>query len=222
MCEGSTKALPLQAVTSISIFGGSPYNAEREMWHNTRMNAMAGIALAKASFARDRKRGFAELNKIFRAGLVPNPPVDERYVGELVALDVGPGLNQFIEMITSRWMPWKGKVFYSARNEGENIFTRDSLTLAHIFWPLYRGYADESTERYRAFKFHTHIAPGLADPDRQVLKLDYNIPGNPLPSIRRVLDELVQVDDDLYLGKAHLNWWWGAWQLVAYFSLAKK
>ena len=35
------------------------------------------------------------------------------------------------------------------------------------------------------------------------------------------LDELVQVDTSLYLGKAHLNWWWGKWQLVAYFSLSK-
>jgi hypothetical protein len=186
------------------------------------MNAMANIALAKSTFARDRKRGFAELNKIFRAGIAPDSPLDAGYAGELVALDVAPVLNQFIEMITSRWMPWKGKAFYPVRAEGENIFTRDSLTLAHIFWPLYRGYKDESSERYRAFQFRTYVAPGHADPDRKVLKLDYNIEGNPRPTIRRVMDELVQADDNLYLGKAHLKWWWGTWQLVAYFSLTKR
>ncbi|MBE7551001.1 MAG: hypothetical protein HS126_08000 [Anaerolineales bacterium] len=61
--------------------------------------------------------------------------------------------------------------------------------------------------------------PGLADPDRQVLKIDYDLLGNPRLSIRRILDELVQVENDFYLGKAHLKWWWGTWQLVAYFSL---
>jgi hypothetical protein len=52
--------------------------------------------------------------------------------------------------------------------------------------------------------------------------LDYNLEGNPRLSVRRVLDELVQVDTAYYLGKAHLKWWWGGRQLVAYFSLAKK
>jgi hypothetical protein len=33
------------------------------------------------------------------------------------------------------------------------------------------------------------------------------------------LDELVQVEEGFYLGKAHLKWWWGKWQMVAYFSL---
>jgi hypothetical protein len=52
-----------------------------------------------------------------------------------------------------------------------------------------------------------------------VLKIDYDLAENPGLSIRRVLDELVQVDDGFYLGKAHLKWWWGRWQLVAYFTL---
>jgi hypothetical protein len=119
-------------------------------------------------------------------------------------------------------MPWKGKCFDAAHASGDNIFTRDSLTLAHIYWPLYRAYRYEGAETYRAFSFQTYLAPGLADPDRQVLKIDYNQETNPSLSVRRVLDELVQVDNYLYLGKAHLRWWWGPWQLVAYFSLVKK
>ena len=185
------------------------------------MDAITGISTAQTIFQRDRKRGFAALNEIFRAGSPPNPPLEGDYKGQLVALDVTPGLNQFIEMITSRWMPWKGKTFYATQASGINIFTRDSSMLAHIFWPLYRSYRDESAERYRGFTFRTHLAPGLTDPDRQVLKLDYNIKGNPSLSIRRVLDEVVQVDSALYLGKAHLHRWWGKWQLVAYFSLSK-
>jgi hypothetical protein len=185
------------------------------------MDTTTSISGAQSIFAGDRKRGFAELNEIFRAGSPPDPPLNGSYAGELVALDVAPGLNQFAEMITSRWLPWKGKFFDAARASGDNIFTRDSLLLAHIWWPLYRGYKDQSAERYRAFTFRTHLAPGLTDPDRHVLKLDYNLEGNPSLSVRRVLDELVQVEPALYLGKAHLKWWWGKWQLIAYFSLTK-
>ena len=187
----------------------------------TNMGAMTSISAAQTIFERDRKRGFAALNEIFRAGSPPDPPLNGGYAGELVALDVAPGLNQFAEMIIARWLPWKGKFFDAVHACGDNFFTRDSLLLAHIWWPLYRGYKYESTERYRAFTFRTHVAPGLTDPDRNVLKLDYNVGGNPSLSVRRVLDELVQVDTALYLGKAHLKWWWGKWQLVAYFSLAK-
>ena len=182
---------------------------------------MKGISAAQSIFERDRKRGFAALNEIFRAGSPPNQPLDGEYAGELVALDVAPVLNQFVEMITSRWLPWKGKFFDAADASGDNIFTRDSLFLAHIWWPLYREYKDDGENRYRAFTFRTHLAPGLTDPDRQVLKLDYNFEGNPSLTVRRVLDELVQVEPAYYLGKAHLKWWWGNWQLVAYFSLAK-
>ena len=185
------------------------------------MNATTSLSAAQLIFQRDRKGGFAALNEIFRAGSPPNPPLDGSYIGQLVALDVAPGLNQFIEVITSQWMPWKGKSFNAARASGVNIFTRDSLLLAHIFWPLYRDYKDEDAERYRAFTFRTQLASDLTDRDRQVLKLDYNVKGNPSLSIRRVLDELVQVDTSIYLGKAHLHWWWGKWQLVAYFSLSK-
>ena len=40
-------------------------------------------------------------------------------------------------------------------------------------------------------------------------------------TVRRVLDELVQVQEDLFLGKAHLHWWSGSWQTVAYFTVAR-
>ena len=32
-------------------------------------------------------------------------------------------------------------------------------------------------------------------------------------------DWLVQVGEGTYLGKAHVNWWWGRWQRVGFFSL---
>jgi hypothetical protein len=181
--------------------------------------ATAKIETAQTLLKQDRRNGLAQLNDLFRAGTPPDPPLDGRYTGGLVALDVAPGLTQLIEAIVSAWLPWQGKTFNAVQAWGDNIFTRDSLALAHIYWPLYRGYVDDSPQTYRAFAFRTYLAPGLADPDRQVLKIDYDLPGNPRLSIRRVLDELVQVADGFYLGKAHLKWWWGTWQVVAYFSL---
>ena len=179
------------------------------------------IRAAQASAKRNRKEAFAALNALFRAGKPPVPPLDGRYRGELVALDVAPGLTQFAETIAGAWMPWQGKTFDAARGAGDNVFARDSLALAHIFWPLYRGYADDTPNTYRAFAFRTYLAPGKTDPDRTVLKIDYDSKSNPGATVRRVLDELVQVADELYFGKAHLHWWSGKWQTVAYFTLAE-
>lgn len=182
---------------------------------------MTRLSSAQSISRRDRKRGFAALNEIFRAGSPPDPHPDGRYAGKLLALDVASGLNQLADLITARWMPWKGKFFDSASATGDNILSHDSLLFAHIVWPLYRGYKHANAERYRGFAFRTYLAPGLTDSDLQVLKLDYNLKSNPGLTVRRVLDELIQIDTTLYLGKAHLRWWWGKWQLVAYFSLAK-
>ena len=178
-----------------------------------------GLRAAQALAKRNRAEGWAALNRTFRAGSPPAPALNGRYAGELVMLDLAPGPTQLVNVIVSAWLPWKGKTFDAARASGDNVFTRDSWFLAHVYWPLYRGYVGDGPATYRAFTFRTYVAAGLADPDRHVLKIDYDLPENPAFSIRRVLDELVQVADGIYLGKAHLKWWWGRWQLVAYFSL---
>ena len=182
----------------------------------TDLNA---LQTAQKLFKQNREQGWAALNSLFRAGAVPEPPLTGQYAGELVALDVAPGLTQFYQWLTDRWMPWRGKAFDASRQQGDNIFTRDSYLLTRIFNPFYRGFVDDGPETYRAFAFRTYVAPGLFDPDRPVLKIDYNSAENPSLTVRRVLDELVQIGDGLYLGKAHLKWWSGGWQTVAFFTL---
>ena len=170
----------------------------------------------------NRLQGLAALNDLFRAGTVPEPHPNGPYAGELIALDLAPGLTQFFQWLTNQWLPWRGKTFDPARQRGDNIFTKDSYLLARIFNPLYRGFAGDGAKTYRGFAFRTYTAPGLFDKDRTVLKIDYNLTENPALTVRRVLDELVQLDEDLYLGKAHVRWWWqpaDSWQTVAYFSL---
>ena len=184
--------------------------------------AVDRIHKAQSLLKRDRRQALAALNDLFRAGTVPKPPLDGRYIGKVVAIDLAPGLTSLVELIISIWMPWQGKRLAATNAEGDNIFSRRSRLLARVVWPFYRELVDEGAETYRAFRFHTYVAPGRVDADRQVLKIDYDRPSNPRWSIRPILDELVQVADGYYLGKVHFKWWWGRWQLIAYFSLQEK
>jgi hypothetical protein len=183
-------------------------------------NPAADTIRAARELARpDRRRAIQILNGVFRAGQPPDRPLDGSTDGALLTLDVAPGLTQAFAALADAWMPWRGKIFDARGASGINRFSTDSLFLAHVLWPLFRGYALGEVDTYHAFSFKTYLAPGLSDPDRQVLKLDYDLSANPSVTIRRVLDELVQVGEGLYLGKAHLHWWWGRWQCVAYFQL---
>ena len=49
---------------------------------------------AKSQIKHHRVQGLEALNKLFRSGTPPETPLDGRYRGELVALDLGPGLTQ--------------------------------------------------------------------------------------------------------------------------------
>ena len=177
--------------------------------------------LARALVKRDRTQGIEALNVLFRNGGTPEPALNGRYRGQLIVLDLAPGLTPLFQSITAAWMPWLGKTFSAFQQRGDNIFTRDSSLLARIFNPFYRGFIDDQSGTYRGFAFRTYIAPGLMDADRSVLKIDYDLAENPALTVRRILDELVQVDDNLYLGKAHVHWWWGTWQTVAFFTLTR-
>jgi hypothetical protein len=177
------------------------------------------LAAARRLLQRDRPAGLAALNALFRAGAVPTPAPDGAYRGELIALDIAPAFTQLATALAGLWLPWQGKRFLAESGQGDNILDKSSYWLAHVFWPLYRGYRDVELATYHAFAFRTYVGPGRQDPDRQVLKLDYDLPDNPALSVRRVVDELIQIDTGLYLGKAHLKWSWGRWQMVAFFVL---
>jgi hypothetical protein len=182
------------------------------------------LQAAQELVRRHRPQGLAALNQLFRSGTVPEPSLNGRYAGKLIAIDIAPGLTQLFQSLLNAWIPWLGKTFNPAQQSGDNIFTKDSYPLARFFNPFYRGFFADAPGTYRGFAFRTYIAPGLVDPDRSVLKIDYNLKENPALTVRRVLDELVQLDNNLYLGKAHVHWWWrpgSDWQTVAYFALSR-
>lgn len=193
---------------------------------NTLPQVQSGLAELRAAqklSKHDRSQGVARLSQLFRTGNVPDPSLNGRYAGELITIDMAPGLTQVFEWLSGVWMPWLGKTFDSSSQTGDNIFAKSSYPLARLFNPFYRGFVADRSTSYRGFAFRTYVAPGLFDSDRSVLKIDYNLRENPSLTVRRVLDELVQIDDNLYLGKAHVRWWRpkDGWQTVAYFSLTQ-
>lgn len=181
-------------------------------------DASRRLGKAKLLVKRNRTEGLAALNELFREGMPP-APLNGRYAGDFLALSLAPGLTPVIESILEGWMPWLGKVLDVEREQGTNVFRRDAKAVGRILFPFYEGYVDDSPGTFCAFDFHTYFGSGRQDPDRQVFKIDYAQPDNPPLSVRRVLDEVVQLDEGLYLGKAHFQWWWGTWQMAAFFAL---
>lgn len=180
------------------------------------------IRAAQQLMKQDHRRALSELNELFRKGHPPDSPLDGPYDGKLVAVDILPGITQFVEWLSALWMPWKGKHLLKEDAKGDNIFGQNSRLILRLLFPLYRGFIENDKETFRAFVFTTSIDVGRADPDRKVLKIDYNSSFNPALTIRRILDEVVQVGEGTYLGKIHLRWWRGTWKMIGYFSLQAK
>jgi hypothetical protein len=183
---------------------------------------MDRVRTAQRLLKQDRQQGLAALNELFRAGHPPETPLDGPYRGELVAVDIAPVVTQLVESLTAFWMPWKGKFLVRDETKGDNLFGQGSRLILRVLYPFYSGFVDHDAAVFRGFVFQTSIGAGREDTDRQVLKIDYASPVNPRFTIRRILDEVVQVEEGVYLGKIHFHAWWGTWKMIGYFSLRPK
>ncbi len=97
---------------------------------------------------------------------------------------------------------WKGKTFSAAENRGMNVFARDDGT------------------RKEQYPFRTYVGVGLQDHEIDVLKIDYDIPENPY-WLRRILDEVVELENGELLGKVHVRLVPGLPFSLGYFRLEK-
>ena len=113
-------------------------------------------------------------------------------------------------------MPWLGKSFDSRSSRGVNVLTRRARPWMRVMWPSYVP-ERELADRIEAFPFRTSLGPGALDPETTVLKIDYDSKPNP-EMVRRVLDELVQVGDGVYLGKVLMRWQF-EFRRLGYFAL---
>lgn len=93
---------------------------------------------------------------------------------------------------------WTGKVFDAAAATGKNRFL-------------------DGSERY---PFEVSKSTSIRDSKKAVLKINYNIAGNPL-WLRTVTDEIVQVSPNTYLGKIQIQIIPGLPFTAGYFTLKK-
>jgi hypothetical protein len=96
---------------------------------------------------------------------------------------------------------WKGKKFDREHCSGINLFKAENST----------------TENY---PFKTVVGAGAVDKNIQVLKIDYNQPGNSF-FLKHVLDEVVEVSPDHFLGKLEVRILPNFYIALGYFELQK-
>lgn len=183
------------------------------------INLRPQLDAAQKQLEHDPEGGLAALNDIFHQGVVPNPLPNGRYWGGLITSTLNPLLDNFLGGVTQLWFPWQGKTFDAATQTGDNIFTNDGLLIGRLLWPFYDGYIPDGRGRSRAFKFSSSIGPCALDPAIEVFRMNFNLEGNPNFLVRELVDELRQIDEDYYLGKAVLGNLSGKPYLAAYFTL---
>lgn len=179
------------------------------------------IQAAQYDLSRDRQRGLEQLNKLFREGVYPRAPLDGPTNGQMIYVDIAPLVTGPMDRLLTRTKPWLGKVFDAENHCGENLLIPEFVGVSRVLFPGYRGFKMASTHSVRGLPFRTYAGDGLQDPDRRVLKIDYSSPENP-PAMQRILDELVQLDDNYYLGKAHLRLSVAKWHLLFFFALQRR
>lgn len=165
----------------------------------------------------NREQGLVELHRLFASGSAPDPQPAGFKLGELITMSVSRPSDAAVRFISSLYMPWLGKSFDPERQTGVNVLKPNARAPMNLLW---RSYSPEleRADRIEAFPFRTRVGPGEIDPDVQVLKIDYDFEPNPDFLIRKILDELVQIDDGLYLGKILFRTK-RAWHPIGYFSL---
>lgn len=169
---------------------------------------------------RMRKRALAELDELFRSGRAPDPVPDGFLPGRLVTMSLTRPTDAFVRSFSDLYMPWLGKSFDRDGGTGLNVLVKSAKTPLKGLWPSYTPLS-ESDDKIEVFPFRTRIAPGAIDPDVDVLKIDYDSDENPSFLIRKILDELVQIDESLYLGKI-LYRWKGSFRPIGFFSLSSR
>lgn len=149
---------------------------------------------------RNRREAIQGLERMFRSGIAPDPWPSGPLSGTLLATTTWSPWDSFVSGVARLWMPWLGKAFDPAAQNGLNRF---QPTRATTMWltALFPAHPQRHLgDRVEAFPFRNRVGPGALDPDERVLKIDYDFDANPT-LIRHILDELVQIAPGCYLGK---------------------
>jgi len=123
-------------------------------------------------------------------------------------------------LLGSKPVPWLGKSFESENQKGFNIFTPKGASLLKILTPLYKLFRLNADGNTDAYYFATSTGPGFKDKEIDLFKLDYDSPENPF-LIRIILDEMVEVAPQEFLGKVHMKVFPGYYATIGFFGLRK-
>jgi hypothetical protein len=151
--------------------------------------------------AAARARVLAALDGLFRGGNTPYPSPDGFLRGRIVTTAIWGPYDRAVLRVASLWMPWLGKTFDAPASAGVNRFAASARIPVHVLFPSHEPKPAPEAGRFHAFPFRTAVGPGELDRAVRVLKIDYDFDANPSFIIRSILDEVVQIDEGLYLGK---------------------
>lgn len=143
--------------------------------------------------------------KMFAHGKLPNPAPQGFHPGQP-------------HVLLDKKTPWLGKSFDSQAQIGFNIFTPVGASILKIATPLYQKFSANTDGNTRAYYFRTYTGKGKKDAKTDVFKLDYDAAENPF-LIRIILDEIVEIAPQQYLGKIHVKFLPGFFVTVGYFGL---
>jgi hypothetical protein len=79
---------------------------------------------------------------------------------------------------------------------------------------------EDGSREAPSYPIKTYTGKGEKDTQTEVIKLDYDAPENPL-FIRLILDEIVEIAPQQFLGKIHLKVLPGFYVTIGYFGLQK-
>lgn len=151
--------------------------------------------------------------------LVERSPYQKKFVEGKVP---DPGPHNFYpgvpHVLLDKKTPWLGKSFDSDKQMGFNIFTPTGARILKIATPFYSRFSLNSQGNTNAYYFRTWTGKGKKDSETDVIKLDYSDPENPW-LIRIILDEIVEIAPNNYLGKIHVKMLPGFYVTIGYFGL---
>ena len=153
----------------------------------------------------------AQLIGLFRGASAPDPLPEGFLSGRMLTATVDP-YGMFIGEVCRFW---RGKRLGPAG--GTNVVTPGGRPLLRAVAPS-QALVTTPDGNLEGFPFAVRVERGVADPHVDVMALDYGIDSNPSPLLRRLRDELVHIEDGLYLGKI-LYRLGEAYRPVGFFSL---
>ena len=141
-----------------------------------------------------------ELDDLFLGGDTPDKDALDGETRGRVLAGRGPLRAEAVrEIVNTPLLPWKGKSI--DHGLGANRFG---------YGPLER----------QGFEFETRMEPSLVPEDSDdVLIFDYDQPENP-PGVRRIRDDLKEIDDGLFLGTSNVEVGDG-YRFLIYFALER-